>query len=466
MKSVFCALLAGMILLYGCRTMEPEPSLPGPVVVPDQYSVDIEGSASADQWWTFLESNELDRLIQEALTKNFDLLVLQSRVDQAKARVEKQSADLFPSLSFSAGGQKRATQVKSSHSSSTVSNTGNSWDTSLNGSYTMDVWGREKAQVQAQVLDLEAAGKDLQKTRNDVSEQVAQTWIDIIAARKRLAVLENQIHINKTLLDLQKLRFVNGKASALDVSQQREVLAEASSQVPLIEKQEQLLLNTLAFLIGKPHAQKIQVHSQNLPEPPPLPDIGLPARLLKNRPDIQAAKMRLISSQWDVKAAEADLLPSFKLSAQALFSSGKLDLLFQNWIATLAASISGPIFDGGYRKAEIKRVKAIAEEAISLYAKTVANAIREVENSLTGIQKQEDYIRLLEEELELTRLTLQDARLQYQNGQSSYLSYLVAWTSIERLERQLIGERAEYIKERIGLYQSLGWQTNIKPDES
>jgi outer membrane protein TolC len=167
--------------------------------------------------------------------------------------------------------------------------------------------------------------------------------------------------------------------------------------------------------------------------------------------------MRLFSSQWSIAAAKADLLPSFKLTAQALFSSGKLDLLFQNWVATLVGSIAGPIFDGGFRKAEIERAEAFAREQLNLYARTVAMAMREVEDRLVNIQKQAAYIKLLEEELEVVRLTLKDAMVQYQNGQSSYLSYLIAWTSIERLERQLVGERATLIKEQIRLHRALGW---------
>ncbi len=139
-----------------------------------------------------------------------------------------------------------------------------------------------------------------------------------------------------------------------------------------------------------------------------------------------------------------------------MFSSGHLDLLFHNWVATLAGSIAGPIFDGGFRKAEIERVKAVANEQLNIYALIVAGAIREVEDVLITIQKQDDFLKLLGQELEAVKLTLKDARIQYQNGQSSYLNYLVAWTSIQRLERQLISERAIYLKDRIDLYRVLG----------
>ena len=145
-----------------------------------------------------------------------------------------------------------------------------------------------------------------------------------------------------------------------------------------------------------------------------------------------------------------------RLTARALFSNGKLDLLFQNWVATLTATVAGPIFDGGFRKAEVNRVKSLADEQLHIYAMVVAKAIREVEDTLVTIQTQDAYIKLLEQELEAGKLTLKDAGIQYQNGQSSYLNYLIAWTGIERLERQLVSEHAVYLKERISLYKVLG----------
>jgi multidrug efflux system outer membrane protein len=455
-KSFFLMLLTSMVFFTGCKTLEPAGGLPLPLTLPGSFSMDTQGREPVETWWYSFDSDELNGLIEDALDNNFDLKSFKSKIAQAKASVSKENAALFPELGFSLGGQKKGTQTQKSIGGSTYDGS-HSWDGSLSGSYTADVWGKANAQIESGISILKAAELDLRASTLDLTAEVAETWIDIIAARNKKSILDQQIKNNQTLLELQKLRFTHGKANALDVSQQREALAAASSQVPLLEKQEQLLLNSLAFLSGKTMAEQIGMNTKILPDPVPLPGVGIPSDLLENRPDIQAAKMRLSSAQWEITAARADLLPSFSLTAQALFSSGTLDLLFHNWIATLAGSIAGPIFDGGFRKAEVERVKAVAEEQINLYARTVAKAIQEVEDSLVSIEKQKDYIRLLEEELNVARLTLKDAMLQYQNGQSTYLSYLVAWTSIQRLESQLVGERAGYIKERIGLYRALGW---------
>lgn len=457
-RSVFLFVLASMMLFFGCKTFEAAPDIPLPLTMPAHFSINTGEDDVIGDWWLFFGSDELNALIKEATEGNFDLKIIKTRIAQAKARVAKEEAAFFPGLGFSIGGQKTGVQVKKSHSKSSFYDGSHSWDGSLSGSYTADVWGEANAGKQSQALSLEAAKQDLRLSTLELTAEVAETWIDIVSARNKRDILDNQIKINTTLLALQKLRFINGKASALDVSQQRQTLAEASSQVPILEKQEQILLNHLAFLSGKTPVDFSSIHTRTLPDPLPLSSAGIPSDLLENRPDIKAAAMRLLSSRWGVATARADLLPTFKLTAQAMFSSGKLDLFFQNWVAALAGSIAGPIFDGGLRKAEVSRAEAVVREQLNLYAKTVAKAIREVEDRLVTIQKQDAYIKLLEEELDLVKLTLKDARVQYQNGKTSYLSYLIAWTSIERLERQLVGERATMIKERIRLYRSLGWK--------
>ena len=456
-RSVFGMILISIMLFSGCKTLAPELEKPIDLSIPEHFSMDAGGSEVIKNWWESFNSDELNALIKTALDQNFDLKTLKTKIVQEKAKVEKEEASFWPDLGFSFGGQTQGVQVKESSDSGSSYDGSHSWNGGLSGSYTLDAWGEAEADRQAQMSNLMAAEQNLSSSTLELTADIAETWIDIIAVRNKRDILDKQIKVNQTLLDLLTLRFANGKADALDVSQQREALAEAGSQVPLLEKQERVLLNNLAFLSGKTTIDTLDVVATLLPEPIPLPRIGIPSNLLENRPDIAAAKMRLSSSQWEVSAARADLLPSFQLSAQALFSSGTLDLLFNNWVATLGASITGPIFDGGFRKAEVKRVRAVAQEQLNLYAKTVANAIYQVEDSLVSIVKQKAYIQRLEQELEVVRLTLKDASLQYQNGQSSYLSYLIAWTKIQRLERQLVGEKAVYIKERIGLYRALGW---------
>lgn len=472
-RLVVSMIAAAMFMVSGCRFIEPEPVSQLPMTIPDAFSGrtgEVQPTPGKEapirEWWRALDSEELNGLMARGLAGNYDLKVRKARVEQARASLEKEKAAVKPGLDFSLGGQKRHTRTKTSPGQGALSNWGHSWDGSLTGSYTVDAWGQASAAIRAKALDLEAAGQDLNDAALELTSDIAKTWVEIISVRERKTVLENQIKVNETHFELQKLRFLNGRASALDVSQQREALAQALSLVPLLEKEEKQFINTLAFLMGEVRGQGLGISTQALPRVVFPADLGIPADLLENRADIRAARMRLLASQSEVDEAKADMLPSFTLSASALFSSGTLDLLFQNWVAALGASIAGPVFDGGLRKAEVERTRAIVDEQLNLYARAVASAIREVEDSLVAIDRQREYIKLLEQELDAVGLTLKDARVQYLNGQSSYLNYLAAWSGIERLERQLVSERAVYAKERITLHRVIGWQAPVTENES
>ena len=454
---------AVFLILAGCTAYEPQVRQDAPLNIPQHYSLYFESDPGPDHWWEAFGSTELNLLVEEALSNNFDIQTAWARLKQADAVARQAGASLMPSLNYSADGEKSWLQAKTSSDSGTNRSEEDLWRLGLAASYEVDLWGKLKAQREAEGFNFQAAREDLDTAAVTVAAAVVQAWIDIMATRDRISILHKQIKINTTLLELQKLRFANGQAKALDVAQQRQALAAAKSEFPLLQLGESQLLNSLALLLGRGSASGLSIEQSVLPELVALPATGLPADLLASRPDVRAAGLRLQSADWEVSAARADRLPSINLSAQAAFSSGGLDVFFSNWIASLAAGITGPLFDAGRRKAEVMRTRAVVEERLAGYAQTVAEAIREVEDSLVTEVRQEEYIYLLEDQLKAARLTLKNAQIQYQNGQSDYLSYLVAWTSVQGLELQIIGERAALVKNRVTLYRALGgdWTSRL-----
>lgn len=422
--------------------------------MPAQYTMYSAGEPLADRWWEAFGSSQLNGLVEAALADNFDIKTAWARIRQAEAIARQAGAKQMPAVEFEVAGTTTRSQVKPSSQTDSVRSEERSWDAGLSASYEADLWGRLQAQQQAEILDFHAAREDLAAAGMTVAASVVETWVDILTTQHKIDILEKQIKINQTQLDLQKLRFVNGKASALDVSQQREALSAAKAQLPLLQVNERQLHNQLGVLLGRTTIEDLE--QGVMPDITPLPATGVPADLLAARPDIRAAGLRLQSADWAVSAARADRLPNFTISARAAFSSGHLDLLFDNWIMSLAGSVAGPLFDAGQRSAEVDRTRAAAEEALADYARTVAEAIREVEDNLVAELRQQEYIALLGDQLDATRTTLKDARLQYMNGQSDYLAYLTAWNSMQSLERQMADETAARIKYRVALYRALG----------
>lgn len=443
-------------LTSGCAAFTPVERPDAPLEIPLQYSLYGAETPGPDNWWKSFDSAELNRLVETALGANYDIQIAAAQLRQADAVARQAGAGLWPAVDAEAGAGVTRQQSKTAAGAPAANAESQTWTAGLAASYEVDLWGRLRAGRTAEILNAQASEADLATARMTVAASVVETWVDLLSVRKQERILEKQIHTNQTLLELEKLRFANGQATALDVSQQREALAAAKAQMPSLRISEQQLLSSLAILLGKATQPDLEGESADLPTLLPLPSVGIPADLLAARPDVRAAGLRLKSADWSVAAARADRLPNITLSASAAFSSGSLDLLFDNWLLNLAGSVTGPVFDAGSRKAEVERARAEADEYLATYAQTVASAVHEVEDNLVSEKQQGLYIALLGEQLDAARTTLKDARLQYINGQGDYLSYLTAWSSVQDLERQLIAEQANQIKYRVALYRALG----------
>jgi outer membrane protein, multidrug efflux system len=445
-----------ILAINACTLFPPQERERSPVELPEEYSLYTEGKTPSNKWWESFGSQELNQLVNEALANNFDIQSAWQRLKQAESALDKTNANRWPTLNYDARAEKQWINARTSANSKRINTDVENWSAGLSAAYEVDLWGRLRAQRQAEEFAFQASREDFEAAKVTISATIIETWLNLLATRQQIAIVVDQIQTNTTLLELQEFRFVNGRVKALDVSQQRQALASVKSELPLLELAERQLLNSLAFLLGKTSLNGFSIAQAELPEVIYLPKTGLPADLIAARPDVRAAGLRLKSADWTVSASRADRLPDITLSARSAFSSGKLDLLFDNWVNTLAAGITGPIFDGGKRSAEVDRTRAIAEGRLTDYAKTVANAMKEVENSLAAETQQQKYILRLTEQKQATEMSLKNARLQYINGQSDYLSYLAAWTSNQNLARKLVSENANLIINRVALYRTLG----------
>jgi outer membrane protein TolC len=220
-----------------------------------------------------------------------------------------------------------------------------------------------------------ATREDLKTARLSVSGALAETWINLIENRKHQDLLEQQIALQKKLLQIIILRFPLAKATALDIYQQQQVVEKLQGTlIPVVNNQE-ILSRRLALLCGRTQLDASLLQDRYFPVVNELPDLGLPADLLAARPDIRAAGLRLKATEWEVVAARADRLPALRLTASGSAFGDDAGSILDNWIYNLAANLAGPIFDGGRRRAEVERVRAVVGERLLNYREVVVNAV-------------------------------------------------------------------------------------------
>jgi NodT family efflux transporter outer membrane factor (OMF) lipoprotein len=253
--------------------------------------------------------------------------------------------------------------------------------------------------------------------------------------------------------------------SALDVYQQKQIVESVRAEIPLVEAQEQLLRHELAVLLGKPPRTFLSITREDLPIPTELPDTGLPADLLSARPDLRAAGMRLKAADWQVASARANRLPAISLTARARYGESDMDVLFDNWLLSLAGNLTAPIFDGNRRAAEVDRTMAVADENLAAYRQTVLTAIKEVEDALISESKRREHIKGLEKEADTAQKALVEAGNRYRNGLTDYLPVLTQLLTFQGLERDLIQQKTNLLITRVNLYRALGgtWTESLTP---
>lgn len=440
-------------LLCSCAHIEAEPRQP-PLEMPPNFSA--SGAAEVQQrWWRSFGDEKLTLLVEEALAGNPGLSQALARLRQAQALARQAGAAKVPDISVE-GNAARARNIVRSGIAEPSASTANQFGLGLAAAYEVDLWGRIGATERAAVRDAEASRYDLESATTTLIAQVVNIWYALGSLNSQSELIRKQVESSARQLELIELRFRTGQANALDVLQQRGQLAALKALVPQIESSLATTRSRLAVLLGRPPRSNQDLEGEVVTELPPLPNAGVPADLIVNRPDLQSSLARVQAADERVAAAIANRFPALRISASAGYSARETAELFDDWIWSLAGNLIAPLIDGGSRRAESERAAAVVAERIEAYAETALNAIREVEDALVAERKQSELIEKREQQLGIARETLHQALSRYRSGLSDYLSVLRAIESRQSLQRGLIESRQQLLEYRVQLYRALG----------
>lgn len=482
--------LAAALALSSC--VAPEKPVVPPTEVPGSFSRTGE-TLLPDQWWRSFDDPALNRLVDQAMAGNLSLRTVWDRLRQARAAASQAAAPLFPE----AGGTGRATRTRevrtrtsSSGSSQTVAQTtesgsvalventpggtsqsrrsvtySNQFSLGLDASYELDLWGRVRSARDAAVFDARATAEEVHTAALSLSASVASTWYQLVEQYAQIDLLQAQADLNNKAVQLITTRFRQGQVGAADVLQQRQLEESRRGALRLAEAQAAVLEHQLAILLGRPPQTRVANRVASLRYPPALPATGVPAELVQRRPDIRQSYYQVLSADRRVASAIVDLFPRLSLTASTDTSSARVRDLFDNWLATIGANLTAPIFEGGRRVAEVRRTRAILSERLNAYGQTILESLGEVEDALVREQKQRQFLASLERQLELSRAALTRTRQSYLQGANDYLRVLDALVTQQDLERSQLEARRQLIQYRIDLCRALGgsWEMRSPP---
>ncbi|MCA9621922.1 MAG: efflux transporter outer membrane subunit [Myxococcales bacterium] len=471
MKVMAPLVLGACLFTTGCLMKDVDKDPRPPVAIPEAFAGDASEQADPGPWWESFGDPELARLVDEALKHNFQMQQAWARIEQAEALERMAGAGMYPRVdaSLSAGRNKSAPRVFNlGGTPQTIPGVEqNNFSASLPVSYEVDLWGRVRAGLFAAEQDTEAARADLETTAMTIAANVTERWFDVIEQRALVRLIDEQLEVGETNLELTMLRFREGDAAISDVYQQQQQQQQLEAQREGVKLQEQLASQQLAVLLGKPPSRIAERDRADLPPPPAAPQTGIPAAMLERRPDLRAAKARLVAADYRVAQAIAARLPALTLSGSIGLNSPSLSDFFTSFIWSLTAGLAGTIWDGGRLDADIDRNEALVKERVAAYGQALLTALVEVESALAQERLTRSRIEVLRSQRRTARATLDASRRRFQAGIGTYLATLTALRSLQQAEQGLLSAERQLLSARVQVYRALGshWTKSLTPPD-
>jgi NodT family efflux transporter outer membrane factor (OMF) lipoprotein len=457
-------LTLALALAPGCRSFDEEPTPPD-VELPDAW---VSPTTSEGASWSFGDAT-LERLIAEALENNRELASAAARLEAALVQARIAGADRLPTLDANLNGSRvrqNFVGLPIPGAPDPLVQRYNSFGVSLDLSWEVDLWGRVRAGELAAEADARASTADLFAARQSIAAQTAKAWFALVEARQQAQLARDTVASFEDNAEWIRERYQRGVAQPLDLRLALSNAADARAALQGTEVVAGRTARQLEVLLGRYPAGDAEVSSQLPGLEHPIP-AGLPAELLERRPDLRAARERLIASDRRLDQAGAARLPSLRLTASGGRASDDLgDLLdgdFDVW--AVAGGLTAPLFHGGRLKAGEELADARTREAYAQWTQRALIAFSEVETALGSEAYLERRVRELREATDQARAAERLARDRYRAGVEGVLAVLEAQRRAVSNEARWLAARRERLDNRIDLWLALGGEP-VEGDDS
>jgi outer membrane protein TolC len=418
-------------------------------------------------WWSAFADPALDGVIQEALRNNYFIrdvrtLIRENALDPTVPQGWWWPLQIGIPAVTPAGIQHIVTGVSPTAATATSPAIDayqlkyTSANIGLTASYQVDLWGHIDTQRRVGLDLVEQQRQSTELASQNLAEQVAQLWFDVLVERALKELTEGEVKHNQELYDLVKARFDQHLVPRLVVLQQEQQLLNIQAQVPLVVARIALLNSQLKLLLGRlPSPQDDLIPAdRRLPDLPTAPNLGTPADLRATTPEMRFARLRVTEIENRVNENLSSWLPAVEvLGSAGVVSFGFSDTLMESFAGV---RLTWPVFDGGRRITESKQLELTLKRRKWQYELAMKTAVGRVQDALLQEKNQADSLRSLRAQVELGHRVLDEARRIFEQGQSDYLAVLTALGNLTALEREGLRAQRLLLSYRVQLYRALG----------
>jgi multidrug efflux system outer membrane protein len=408
------------------------------------------------EWWEQFGDPTLDDLVSRALAGDLDLRIAAARVEEARALLGATRRVRWPAASAEVARDNQKGPQPAFGISDRVET--DSYRAGFSTFWEIDVFGRVRRGVEAAAADAEAAEAELRDAQVLVAAEVANTYLDLRGAQKRLVVARANRDNQRETLELTRVRLELGRGNELDVASAAARLSATEASIPPLVAIEAVAAHRLAVLLGvAPGTLGDEVEPREIAPHLTTLAVGAPDELLRRRADIRAAERRVASATARIGVAKAELFPRLSLSGFIGFVAGDFSDLGES--ATRAWSMSPVLswggFDSGVR-ARIVAAEARAEGALADYERVVLLALEETENAFVIYGQDRARLTSVVEQAAASRRAAELARVQYREGALDFLRLLDAERTLLQAEDEVATAETDLNSSVVNIYKALG----------
>ncbi len=485
--TTLASIISALLINNGCSLVGPDYVEPEAAVQKDWVSSNDpklkQRNAQLATWWKVFNDPVLDKLITEARSQNLSLQAAGVRIFEARAQLGIAVGTEYPQLQ-QAGGNVAQQQISAfaPNTSSLIDRVFASTGIGLDVGWELDVWGQLRRGVEASQANLDAIIANYDDTLVSLTAEVARTYTLIRTSEALIQVAHENVKIQQRTVEIAKALFDGGVINEMDYLQAETLLNNTRASIPPVENQLRQAKNALSVLLGKPVGSTDQYLTQSKPIPvaPIQVAVGVPAEMLRRRPDIRQAERQLASQSALIGVAKGELYPHFSLLGSISLSASDAALTYataggstlgrlfdaRSFQYSIGPSVSWNLFNYGRIKNQVRVEDARFQALIAAYQSTVLNAAKEAENSLSGFVNAQKQREELQKSYDTAKRSVELSLYQYQEGIADYLRVLDSQRSLFNTQDALTRSNSDITLNLINLYKSVGggWETRTEQD--
>ena len=436
-------------------------------VAPIQPAWDVKDSSLARgakskvdlSWWRQFNDPQLNALVETAYTQNLSLRSAALRILESRAILGISQGNMFPQ-SQAVGGDF----LRVRNPGGTGQNL-NSTSFGFDAAWELDFWGKFRRSIDSADASLLADVADFDDILTSLTAEVATAYVNVRTLEERIDLAQKNAELQKESLNIVSLQFEAGTVTELDVLQAKTLLVNTQSQIPRFQATLYKLHNALGVLVAK-DAESIRAlvkGGKGIPKAPVKVAVGIPAEMLRRRPDIRRAEMIALAQSSQIGIAKSDLYPSFTLvgflgSSATDVGGASLGDVFDsdNLGFTFGPTFRWNILNYGRIKNKVRVEDARFEQTITAYQNTVLNAAREVEDGMTGFVHTKKEAEFLRQGVDSSKRSTEISMIQYKDGLTDYQRVLDSIRSLTQKQDQYASVRGTIATDFIAMYKALG----------